>query len=543
MRVRYFWWLAILTVTITTIAQQSQCSPLVQEALLNMEENCADLDRNNACYGNDSVKASFTTAPDIELEESFFTQPADISSLDILDSIQTLPRNDTNNEWGVAIMKAQASLPDTLPGQSVTFVLLGDVSMENAVEATDTTESIDPIAITATLNVALRQQPAAESESIALVPANATMLTDAISEDGKWLRVAYDNLPGWVLRSYTDSDDSVLNLPVAGNKPVAPMQSFYLKVSPSGTNCVQTPDNSLLIQTPEGIEVDLTVNGADIRVGSTILIWSPLPGVLEILVLDGSVLILPTPENPEGIRLYQWQRSQTCTGDDAQTFTCGWSPPQDIPLSELQDVVCGAESFAGLNYEVDMPCTIEEINELIVIAEQRNNPPAPEGTAPPPETTPNIFDEEGLLDNKCYPGGEWDDGRCDDPELSEWFWTAGWYIIRFEDGRIDYDDLPDQFQPGTPEPDAPGSSGFTASWSCTGGMFTLSWSNAPAGTTTLDLSWDEDGQPGSIGISGGVSGSHTFNSLSGEADLSSGGLTALPASTSTGVSPGTISHC
>jgi hypothetical protein len=50
--------------------------------------------------------------------------------------IQTLrlyPMDETSSTWGVVMMRLQANLPDTLPGQNVTFLLFGDVELTSAV--------------------------------------------------------------------------------------------------------------------------------------------------------------------------------------------------------------------------------------------------------------------------------------------------------------------------------------------------------------------------------------------------------------------------
>ena len=40
--------------------------------------------------------------------------------------------NLVDEEWGVAVFKLQATLPRTVPGQNVTFLLFGNTSLENA---------------------------------------------------------------------------------------------------------------------------------------------------------------------------------------------------------------------------------------------------------------------------------------------------------------------------------------------------------------------------------------------------------------------------
>ena len=98
--------------------------------LTQVSTNCVGQERNSVCYGYPRVVATFaeTVAAD------FFTRPADRASLAALQTLQTFPLDLETDEWGIALMKAQANVPDTLPGQAVTFVLLGDTVVENAVE-------------------------------------------------------------------------------------------------------------------------------------------------------------------------------------------------------------------------------------------------------------------------------------------------------------------------------------------------------------------------------------------------------------------------
>lgn len=44
---------------------------------------------------------------------------------------------------------------------------------------------------------------------------------------------------------------------------------------------------------------------------------------------------------------------------------------------------------------------------------------------------PSVFADDPI-DNWCDAGGPWSDGRC----TSEWYWTCGWYMVRFESGEI-----------------------------------------------------------------------------------------------------------
>ncbi len=122
--------IALSLVIVTSVAAQETCSAFVNQALQQLSTNCGDLPRNNACYGYTNVAATFfdAFAPDA------FSQPNDRVELASLQSITTSPLNVETQEWGIAVVKAQANLPDALPGQAITFLLLGDVQLTTAVE-------------------------------------------------------------------------------------------------------------------------------------------------------------------------------------------------------------------------------------------------------------------------------------------------------------------------------------------------------------------------------------------------------------------------
>ncbi len=108
-------------------AAQAQCADFVQQALGLMAQNCAAIAQNGACYGYNGVNATFSTP----VASDFFTEPADLASIDQLTTLATRPYDPASGVWGIAVLKAQANLPGTLPGQAVTMVLLGDVNLQN----------------------------------------------------------------------------------------------------------------------------------------------------------------------------------------------------------------------------------------------------------------------------------------------------------------------------------------------------------------------------------------------------------------------------
>ena len=116
-------------VVVASVAAQGTCGDFVNQALQALSTNCGDMSRNSACYGYNNVTATFANA----LSPDAFSHPNDRVDLADLQTITTMPLDVQTSQWGIAVMKAQANLPDALPGQAVTFLLLGDVQVKTGV--------------------------------------------------------------------------------------------------------------------------------------------------------------------------------------------------------------------------------------------------------------------------------------------------------------------------------------------------------------------------------------------------------------------------
>lgn len=132
--------LAFHTVLAQPAAQDATCGALVQQAMSQVESGCGDTGRNQACYGYVSLQAT----PRAGVANFQFTQQGDLADVADLSSIQLEPLNTEANTWGIVMMKLQASLPEALPGQNVTFLLFGDVEIRNAVDP-DANPTLQPM--------------------------------------------------------------------------------------------------------------------------------------------------------------------------------------------------------------------------------------------------------------------------------------------------------------------------------------------------------------------------------------------------------------
>ena len=265
--------------------QVGTCPDLVEFALQEIGENCTDVSRNSACYGYNQVSATFTEP----VPDDYFVQPADQAELISLDTLATSPLNLDEDIWGVAIMNVQANVPDTIPGQAVTFVVMGDAQVENQVVA-DNAFIGNPVAIMVAGTLPIYVSASNSASVLAQLPPNTPIQVDAISPDGTWVRVQFEDQIGWSPQSSLEGVDSsvIASLPVLAPGARTPMQAFYFSTGVGRPVCNEAPD-VVTINSPENISVDLNVNGVDVRIGSTITFKNDAQGNALFTVQDGTL--------------------------------------------------------------------------------------------------------------------------------------------------------------------------------------------------------------------------------------------------------------
>lgn len=124
---RVFWFFVSAFLSLAVAAQSDSCPPLVYESIVQTNDVCNGTGRNQVCYG--SIAIDVEAQADAEI---IFAQPGDLSAITDIQSIVTSPLDADNDEFGIALMQVQANVPGALPGQVVTFLLMGDVSLTNA---------------------------------------------------------------------------------------------------------------------------------------------------------------------------------------------------------------------------------------------------------------------------------------------------------------------------------------------------------------------------------------------------------------------------
>lgn len=123
----------LLSIGPMVLAQNGACPEIVRTAQQAADQQCVNTGRNQACYANINLSA----VPQPGVADFEFNHVGDLADVTAIQSLRLNGMNQATREWGVVVMKLQANLPNSLPGQNVTFLLFGDVEITNQVNAGD----------------------------------------------------------------------------------------------------------------------------------------------------------------------------------------------------------------------------------------------------------------------------------------------------------------------------------------------------------------------------------------------------------------------
>jgi hypothetical protein len=303
--------IGIFSVTIVS-AQSDECPIAVEEILVAVGDICEDTGRNQVCYGNLEISATGRTNA-FQLNDV-----GDIANLADMQSLALSPLHGDAGVWGVALMQLQANLPDTLPGQNVTMIAFGDVTLENAINA--------PIEFSATLssNGRTRSTPTTATGDLNVLTAITSGTSIEVlgrNASGDWLLIRLPEASitgagyGWISTQVLSIAGDRMALNVFPNDvlanvspaPTTPMSAFYLKTGIGETNCAEMPPDGVLIQTPAGAgRVQMTVNNVQMSFGSTVFLKT-FENLLMVTVIEGTAILTSLGETrfiPAGAEAY-----------------------------------------------------------------------------------------------------------------------------------------------------------------------------------------------------------------------------------------------
>ncbi len=285
MRIRYvvpfLILLSILLIVGTASTQDDDaCQALTEQVFATLAQNCSNLEGNSVCYGAGGVNAVFASGT------NNIAQLADRASLSDLQIVQSEQVDLAQGKLGAALINLQANVPSAITQPAVTLLVLGGVQVENAVAPEQAIITVPPIEVTTLLAANLRSGPSTDSNVITSAKGGTKLNADALSGDQEWLRVLFEDTLAWVNRDLVGTEGDLDTLPVLSANSLSPMQKFFVRAVGDSAECGGS--GMIVIQGPDNIPVELNINGAEIRLSSTMVVRITADNKMQVILLSGA---------------------------------------------------------------------------------------------------------------------------------------------------------------------------------------------------------------------------------------------------------------
>lgn len=285
---RTVWLMIVMLSTAISVVAQDTCPLIVSTVLEAVADNCDDLGRNEICYGNNMLIAlNFDDEPVDSLQAV-----GDTSEIFEIASVTTAPFDLNNDTWGIALLSLQADLPDTVPGQNVTFVVFGDTGLKS--QTIPEEHLVKSLSATSTGNINIRDGAGTDFARVGVLAYGEDVMLTGRNASGDWVQVETDDGEGWIFASLLTIDGDVSRLRLVDDNLtadyVAPMQAFSLQTGIGRSGCADVPPDGALIQSPTNTTVHFLINGIEVQIGSTVFIQY-IGGSLVVTTIDGTVTV------------------------------------------------------------------------------------------------------------------------------------------------------------------------------------------------------------------------------------------------------------
>lgn len=325
------------------------CPAMVNQALTQVGNNCANLNGNTACYGFGGVDALLS-----ENSTAAFAQPSDRIALTDLNGLRTTPLNPDTGDLGIALLSvsADAALANGLNVGDVKYVLFGEVELSNVVgvENSFLLPQFAPVLTTA-LDQALRVSPGVDAPRVTDIMAGSEFIATGITPDGAWVHGNYDLYSAWLPRTAFEPAADLTSLPLVNADGRYPMQAFqFSTIDETIPGCENLPPSLLILQAPRNVAVDIMANGAKIRFTNTIFLRTTRNFAMEIINISGDVTTdvgasnqttfraggaLSAPLNAQGRVQGEWTNFRTLSRAETERYDILESLPENVLNAEI----------------------------------------------------------------------------------------------------------------------------------------------------------------------------------------------------------------
>lgn len=303
---RIVWFVVITICSVSIASAQDSCQMIVQTALDAVLAGCEDIDNNQICYGNNDLIALDFDGQPIEN----FQTVGNATDIAEVASLATSPFDSNEQTWGVAVLSLQAVLPDTVAGQTVTFIVFGDTEIQNQVIPSN--QIVASLSATSIGNINIRSGAGTGFARVGTLASGEEIEIVGRNPSSDWVKIETDDISAWAFASLLTIDGDVNFLSVMGDSETsdysAPIQAFSLQTGVGRSSCNEMPPSGVLIQSPEGTTVNFLINGIEVQIGSTVFIQY-IGGQLVISTIEGIVTVTSSGVSQviePGFTVYVW---------------------------------------------------------------------------------------------------------------------------------------------------------------------------------------------------------------------------------------------
>lgn len=278
--------LTFVLIPLVVLAQADACPAIVKAAYSSALLECAAVEAGQLCYGSSRL--------DIDPPNDDFSRPGYVVNMHELKTLTSSPMDVDDGQWGIAV--ARAALQQN---QTMTLVVVGDVTLENLIEATTPVIYVD-VRVTFSAGANVREESGEDSALMTSLPSGQDVPATGSSNDRAWLRLLLpDGSAGWVRTDLVQPSGDIEQLPIVEAGDVGPRslsgpwQAFNLRSGAADALCTAAPESGVMLQADDGAgEISLTVNGVLLTFPGTAYLQAREGGELSVAALEDNVRVL-----------------------------------------------------------------------------------------------------------------------------------------------------------------------------------------------------------------------------------------------------------
>ena len=278
----------------------------IVQAFQELGSACANLS-GDGCFSGRETTINYLIKPssvlnDLPSFEDNTILPQNIASI-ITEDFELNIDNPIESKWGIVTLSSPANLHTMLPINLSTLLTFGGVRLENGIYPEEVFERDIVVRVSFTM-IDLFSQPTnwEGSQQIDTLTGGGTLEADAMSRDGKWVRVFYlyddelydfQHASAWArVEDLTDATD-IDTLPTLGEDQYTAFQRFYFSNVSTNTPCEAIPNPSILVQGSSSIAIatQIIVNNVDLTFTGAVNLRVINDREMELTVLDGIAII------------------------------------------------------------------------------------------------------------------------------------------------------------------------------------------------------------------------------------------------------------